>query len=90
MSGRNPPLCCTLTLIAMQGHQNRYMKATISLDTAQFCYSGSRAGWVSALAYRYKVHDYQSILFVKVNEIRYSTVVVHDDTSANCQLEGAK
>ena len=23
MSGRNPPLCCTLTLIAMQGHQQK-------------------------------------------------------------------
>ena len=23
MSGRNPPLCCTLTLIAMQGHKTK-------------------------------------------------------------------
>ena len=30
MSGRNPPLCCTLTLIAMQGHHTKNKTRTFS------------------------------------------------------------
>ena len=51
MSGRSSPLYCTRTLIAMQGHQAIESKDTMSLGTAQFCYIGSRIGWVSALLY---------------------------------------
>ena len=39
MSGRNPPLYCRITLIAMQGHQQ-------SIDK-RHDHFGSRIGWVS-------------------------------------------
>ena len=48
MSRRNPPLYCTLTSIAMQGHQNRGKRHNESGQSSIF-YIASRIGWVSAL-----------------------------------------
>ena len=48
MSGRNSPSYCTLTIIAMQGHQKQRLKI-MCLGTAQFCYVGYRVGRASAL-----------------------------------------
>ena len=49
MSGRNLPLHCILTLVAMQGHPTNKTKTkeTMSLDYSSICYIGSRTGWVS-------------------------------------------
>ena len=52
MSGRNPPLYCTLALIAMQVLYTYIMKSSDKghdeLDSSSFCYIESRIGWVSA------------------------------------------
>ena len=48
----NPPLYRTLILVVMQGHQKQSKKNRINLGTAQFCYVGSRVGWVSVLQAR--------------------------------------
>ena len=75
-----------LQLIAMQGHQKRD-KDTKNLDTAQFCYIGSRIGWVSAL--QVQVHDYHTQYSLWESEREK----IHDDWTgvANCQLlEGGK
>ena len=47
ISGRKPPLYCTVTLmIPMQGHQTK-TEDTISLDYNSICYITSKIGWVS-------------------------------------------
>ena len=46
ISGRNPPVYCTIPLIAMQGYQTK-TEDTISLDYNSICYITSRVGWVS-------------------------------------------
>ena len=49
ISGRNPPLYCTLTLIAICRDIKTEAKNTMNLDSAQICYSGSGIVWVSTL-----------------------------------------
>ena len=45
MSGRHPPLCCTLTLIAMQRHQTKNSNKTVA---AFFCVFSSHLFWTSS------------------------------------------
>ena len=45
MSGRRPPLCCTLTLIAMQGHQTKNSNRTVAV---LFYVFGSHLLWTSS------------------------------------------
>ena len=52
-------------------------KHTMSVGTAQFCYIGSRIGWVSALLY-YHIISHQARRFLKRQETRFSFLRIID------------
>ena len=62
ISGRNPPVYCTIPLIAtsIQRYQTKTEDTTSSLDYSSICYITSRIGWVSMKGiYKYRCtrHD---------------------------------
>ena len=73
---RNPPLYCTLTLIAVQRHYFKAdIKKTLNLGIVQFCYVGSIVGLVSTLQgvqIHLKGADESTIMFMVFAEVTMS------------------
>ena len=56
-------------------YYTRHKKNTMSLDTAQFCYIGSRIGWVSALIY-YHIISHQAHHRLTRQETRFCFLII--------------
>ena len=79
MSGGEKPTVRLYTYINRHAATPRKTetKDTIGLDTAQFCYIGSRIGWVSALLYYHTISHPANTILTR-QETRLSFLIIID------------